>query len=61
MCLGTWAEANVFDILSGGMWGEGVEGGLTKADSAGWGQVGPLITVLGAKVTMGVPELELAT
>lgn len=35
--------------------------GVTKADSPGWGQVCPLITVQGARVTMGVPELELPT
>lgn len=36
---------------------EGYGQGLTKANS----QVGPLITVLGAGVTMGVSELEVPT
>lgn len=60
LCLGPWAEANVFEILAGGMW-VCVVGDHQDRQSPRWGPVGPLITVLGAEVTMGVLESELPT
>lgn len=47
----------MFEILvEGCVYGLG--DGLTR-QSPRWGQVGPLTHVLGAEVTVGVPELEL--
>lgn len=59
--LGSGLRPMSFAILGGGMCVCVCSWGVSKADSPGWGQVCPLITMLGAKVTMGMPELGFAT
>lgn len=48
LCLGPWDKASAFEMLDGGMWML-VVGGLQGRQRPGWGQVGPLITMLGAR------------
>lgn len=61
LCLGPWVMLVYLTCwMDGGMW-MCAAGSCQGRQSPEWGQMGPLITVLGGKVALDVPELGLPT